>query len=101
MIEIDTVAVGSGMKVTCSRDELVQKLGIVSRAVSTRTTVLVLGGILLRAENGELQLAPYWWTPEGPIEQMGFIANGTSHFLLSTNAGVGQSSIERGVLQAP
>jgi DNA polymerase-3 subunit beta len=57
MIETDTVAVGSGMKVTCSRDELVQKLGVVSRAVSTRTTVLVLGGILLRAENGELQLA--------------------------------------------
>jgi DNA polymerase-3 subunit beta len=57
MIEAETVAVGSGMKVTCSRDELVQKLGVVSRAVSTRTTVLVLGGILLRAENGELQLA--------------------------------------------
>jgi DNA polymerase III subunit beta len=53
----ETVAVGSGIKVTCSRDELVAKLGIVSRAVSTRTTVLVLGGILLRAENGELQLA--------------------------------------------
>jgi DNA polymerase III subunit beta len=57
MIETDVVAVGSGMKVTCSRDELVQKLAIVSRAVSTRATVLVLGGILLRAEGGELQLA--------------------------------------------
>jgi DNA polymerase-3 subunit beta len=57
MIDTDVVAVGSGMKVTCSRDELVQKLAIVSRAVSTRATVLVLGGILLRAENGELQLA--------------------------------------------
>src|ERR687897_2777700 len=57
MIETEVVAVGSGMKVTCSRDELVQKLAIVSRAVSTRTTVLVLGGILLRAENGELHLA--------------------------------------------
>jgi DNA polymerase-3 subunit beta len=45
------------MKVMCSRDELVQKLAIVSRAVSTRATVLVLSGILLRAENGELQLA--------------------------------------------
>jgi DNA polymerase III subunit beta len=40
-----------------ARDELVQKLAIVSRAVSTRTTVLVLGGILMRAENGELHLA--------------------------------------------
>jgi DNA polymerase III subunit beta len=57
MIETDVVAVGSGMKVTCSRDELVQKLAIVARAVSTRATVLVLGGILLRAEEGELQLA--------------------------------------------
>src|SRR5687767_1975405 len=57
MIDTDVVAVGSGMKVTCSRDELVQKLAIVSRAVSTRATVLVLGGILMRAEDGELQLA--------------------------------------------
>ena len=57
MIDTDVVAVGSGMKVTCSRDELVQKLAIVSRAVSARATVLVLGGILLRAEDGELQLA--------------------------------------------
>src|SRR6266540_6467165 len=57
MIETEMVAVGSGMKVTCSRDELVARLAIVSRAVSTRTTVLVLGGILLRAEGGELQLA--------------------------------------------
>jgi DNA polymerase III subunit beta len=57
MIDTDVVAVGSGMKVTCSRDELVQKLAIASRAVSTRATVLVLGGILLRAEGGELQLA--------------------------------------------
>jgi DNA polymerase-3 subunit beta len=57
MIDTDVVAVGSGMKVTCSRDELVQKLAIVSRAVSTRATVLVLGGILLRAEEGELLLA--------------------------------------------
>jgi DNA polymerase-3 subunit beta len=53
----ETVAVGSGMKVTASRDELVQKLGVVARAVSTRTTVLVLGGVLLRAENAELHLA--------------------------------------------
>jgi len=57
MIETETVAVGSGMKVTCSRDELVQKLAVASRAVSTRATVLVLGGILLRAEGDELHLA--------------------------------------------
>jgi DNA polymerase-3 subunit beta len=57
MTNTDLVAIGSGMKLTCSRDELVQKLAIVSRAVSPRTTVLVLGGILLRAENGALNLA--------------------------------------------
>src|SRR5918999_2971012 len=57
MTDIEAVAIGSGMKVSVSRDELVQKLAVVSRAVSTRTTVLVLGGILLRAERGELHLA--------------------------------------------
>ena len=57
MIETEVVAVGSGIKVVCSRDELVQKLSVVSRAVSTRTTVLVLGGVLLRAENGQLHLS--------------------------------------------
>src|SRR5438270_13775395 len=49
--------VGAGMKVTCSKDELVAKLGVVARAVSTRTAVQILSGILLRAEGGELQLA--------------------------------------------
>jgi DNA polymerase-3 subunit beta len=49
--------VGAGMKVTCSRDELVAKLGIVSRAVSTRTAVQILSGVMLRAEAGELRLA--------------------------------------------
>src|SRR5918996_1226368 len=56
MIEIDTM-VSSGLKLTCSRDELNAKLGVVARAVSTRTAVQVLLGVLLRAENGELQLA--------------------------------------------
>src|SRR5207245_9595071 len=42
---------------TCSRDELVAKLGIVARAVSTRTAVQILSGVLLRAEGGELHLA--------------------------------------------
>src|SRR5215218_325833 len=56
MIEID-IAVGSGMKVRCSRDELAQRLGIVARAVSTRSSVQVLLGVLLRAEAGRLHLA--------------------------------------------
>src|SRR5215208_6100359 len=57
MTDTDVVAIGSGMKVSVGRDELVQKLAVVSRAVSTRTTVLVLGGIMLRAESSELHLA--------------------------------------------
>jgi DNA polymerase-3 subunit beta len=53
---VETV-VGSGMKLTCSRDELVQALGIVSRGVSTRGAVQILAGILLQAEGESLQLA--------------------------------------------
>ena len=49
--------VGSGMQITCSRDELVQKLGVVARAVSTRTAVQILAGVLLRVEGGQLHLA--------------------------------------------
>src|SRR5256885_7841612 len=57
MLDAETV-VGSGtMKVACSREELIQKLGVVARAVSTRTAVQILGGILLRAEGGQLMLA--------------------------------------------
>src|SRR5262245_34986721 len=51
------IMVGSGMKLTCSREDFVAKLGVVSRAVSTRSSVQILAGILLRAENGELELA--------------------------------------------
>src|SRR5438552_4533237 len=49
--------VGAGMKVTCSKDELVAKLAVVGRAVSTRTAVQILSGVMLRAEAGELRLA--------------------------------------------
>jgi DNA polymerase III subunit beta len=56
MIETDTV-IGAGLKVTCSRDELAEKLSVVARAVSTRTAVQVLLGVLLRAEDGRLHLA--------------------------------------------
>ncbi len=47
----------SGMKISCTRDELVAKLGIVSRAVSTRGAVQVLSGILLSADERGLTLA--------------------------------------------
>ncbi len=56
MIEADIV-VGTGLRITCSKDELVQGLGVVARAVSTRTSVQILSGILLEAQNDELRLA--------------------------------------------
>jgi DNA polymerase III subunit beta len=49
--------IGTGMKITVARDELVAKLGAVSRAVSTRGTVQVLSGILLSADGEALTLA--------------------------------------------
>jgi len=55
-METEIVAATS-LKITCSRDELVSKLGIVSRAVSTRGAVQVLSGVLLRGEGGRLELA--------------------------------------------
>ena len=51
------VVVGTGLRITVSKDELSSKLAIVARGVSTRTAVLVLGGIQLRAEAGQLHLA--------------------------------------------
>ena len=56
MMETNTI-VGTGMKIVCQRDELSQKLGVVSRAVSTRASVQILSGVLLRAETGRLHLA--------------------------------------------
>jgi DNA polymerase III subunit beta len=51
------IVVGTGLRMTVARDELASRLAIVARGVSTRTTVLVLGGIQLRAEGGKLHLA--------------------------------------------
>jgi DNA polymerase-3 subunit beta len=51
------IAVGSGVQLTCSKDDLVGALGVVSRAVSTRGAVQVLSGVLLQASAGSLELA--------------------------------------------
>jgi DNA polymerase-3 subunit beta len=56
MIETNTM-VGTGIKVVCQREELTQKLGVVARAVSSRASVQILSGVLLRAEAGRLHLA--------------------------------------------
>ena len=58
MIDSNTmVGTGTGIKIVCRQDELAQKLGVVSRAVSTRASVQILSGVLLRAEGGRLHLA--------------------------------------------
>jgi DNA polymerase-3 subunit beta len=49
--------VGSGLRLTCPREELVEKLAVVSRAVSMRPTVQILSGIWLQASEGTLELA--------------------------------------------
>ena len=51
------LAVGTGMKITCSRDDLAAKLGVVSRGLSTRGTVQILAGVLLQVQDGNLELA--------------------------------------------
>jgi DNA polymerase III subunit beta len=56
MLDTDMV-VGTGLRITVSKDELVSALGVVSRAVSTRTSVQILSGILIEAQGSELRLA--------------------------------------------
>jgi DNA polymerase-3 subunit beta len=57
MLDAETVVSSGTMKVTCARGELTQKLGVVSRGISTRTAVQILGGVLLTASTGRLELA--------------------------------------------
>jgi DNA polymerase-3 subunit beta len=56
MIESD-IAVGAGLRITCTKDDLVQGLSLVGRALSTRTAIQILSGILLEASGDELRLA--------------------------------------------
>ncbi len=53
---IDTAA-STALKITCSRDELSQAVQLVGRAVSARTSVQILAGMLLTAESDALALA--------------------------------------------
>ena len=45
------------MKVSCLQEHLAKGLGIVSRAVSTRSSLPVLANVLLATENGRLKLS--------------------------------------------
>ena len=49
MIESETT-VGADLRITCSKDELVHGLSTVARALSTRTAIQILSGILLEAQ---------------------------------------------------
>jgi DNA polymerase-3 subunit beta len=57
MVEAETVVTGTSLKISVPREELTRQLGVVARAASTRTTVQVLAGLLLRAGEGRLELA--------------------------------------------
>ena len=57
MIDAEAVVAQGTLKAVCSRDELTRALGIVSRGVSTRTTVQILAGILISTTEGKLNLA--------------------------------------------
>src|SRR4029077_19818353 len=57
MMEIEAVVAQGTLKAVCSRDELARALGVVSRGVSTRTTVQILAGILLHASTGPRERA--------------------------------------------
>jgi|SRR5579862_678330 len=56
MIESETT-VGADLRITCSKDDLVHGLTTVARALSTRTAIQILSGILLEASGNELRLA--------------------------------------------
>ena len=45
------------MKIVCSHDELLARLQVAARGVSQRSTVQILSGILLVAEEGAAELA--------------------------------------------
>ena len=47
------------MKFTCSQQALSKALNTVSKAVTTRTTIPILKGILLTAKDGQLKLTGY------------------------------------------
>ena len=56
MIDSETV-LADVLKLRVSQEALVERLSLVARAVSTRTAVLVLGGIRLKIEAGQVEVA--------------------------------------------
>ena len=56
MVEVD-VETGTGLRLTCDRDAFAHQVSVVSRALSMRSTVQILSGILLEATGDRLALA--------------------------------------------
>src|SRR5262245_63345323 len=56
MIDSETVTVDL-LKASLPREQFADRVSVVSRALSTRASVLVLGGMQLRAAGGQLELA--------------------------------------------
>jgi DNA polymerase III subunit beta len=56
MIEVN-VETGTGLRLSCERDEFVRQVSVVARALSVRSTVQILSGILLDAAGSRLSLA--------------------------------------------
>jgi DNA polymerase III subunit beta len=55
--DISAPGAAAELRVTCTRDALASALGVVARALSSRSAVQVLTGIHLQAEDGKLVLA--------------------------------------------
>src|ERR671937_2527778 len=51
------IAIGTELRITCTKDELAERLAIVARGLSARSSVQILSGILLRGGSGEVELA--------------------------------------------
>ena len=51
------ITVGTELRVSCSREELSELVALVGRAVSARSSVQILSGIMLRGGAGQLELA--------------------------------------------
>src|SRR5436309_12853757 len=51
------IVLGTELRISCTRDELADRLGIVARGLSARSAVQILSGILLRGGSGEVELA--------------------------------------------
>lgn len=51
------IAVDTGLKIRCSKDELAGRLAVVSRGLSARPSVQIFGGMLLQATGEQLEVS--------------------------------------------